>query len=375
VATSSNKKQVKLKTTNTKKKKKKPVVKKKKNETTEKSKINSRLLVLITFFSGIVLTVSTYAWLSVNVNVKIKSLNLVVSSDSGLFISLDGVNFSESIEISVDSVIHDLENIYPNNTNQWAGSGLWPVSTNGIKGPNDGKFSLYQGQVSRFKNKLTGRKDLNTIAIKEDEPSANNSYIAFDVFLKNVSNSPVNDNLYLDETSIDYDDNTPDDVKEDMAGVMNSMRFGFIKIGTVPTKSPVGAIQNIPCNSACQMIMYEPNSSKHSAQSTEKLKGYNIDLKDGTEFPTYAIIAEGRKLEFANGQEGTNIPPDTDHFALQKTVKNFTNPIFSLPNGITKLRAYIWIEGQDLDSLETNSKGAEISISINFVKDLAGYEE
>ena len=75
----------------------------------------------------------------------------------------------------------------------------------------------------------------------------------------------------------------------------------------------------------------------------------------------------------ANGQAGSGIPLDTEHFALQQTITNFDNPLFSLPNGVTKFRVYVWLEGQDLDSLETVSKGATIRITINFYKDLAGY--
>lgn len=349
--------------------------KEKKEKQEKPKKFSSRILVLITFFSGIVFTVSTYAWLSVNVNVKVKSLNVVVSSDSGLFISLDGVNFSEDIVISLDSVINDLEAVYPSNTNQWASSGLWPVSSNGIASTNDNKFSVYQGQVSRLKSKLTGRKTLSTIKLKEEKPNSANSYIAFDVFLKNVSGSPIPDNLYLDETKVDLDEDTPEDIAEELSGIMNSMRFGFVKVGTVSNKAGVNTIQNIECNNDCQMAIYEPNSDKHSQSSSERIKeAYDFELNDGTFFPTYAIISEGKKLEFINGQEGSGIPLDTAHFSLQNTIKDYEKSIFSLPDGITKLRVYVWIEGQDLDSLEVNSKGAEILISINFIKDLAGYE-
>ena len=44
-----------------------------------------------------------------------------------------------------------------------------------------------------------------------------------------------------------------------------------------------------------------------------------------------------------------------------------------MPNAVTKARVYIWLEGQDLDSLESYSKGTDLDVIINFVKDLAGY--
>ena len=44
------------------------------------------------------------------------------------------------------------------------------------------------------------------------------------------------------------------------------------------------------------------------------------------------------------------------------------------PNSITKVRVYVWLEGQDIDSLETRSEGADISIAINLIKDTAGFD-
>ena len=34
---------------------------------------------------------------------------------------------------------------------------------------------------------------------------------------------------------------------------------------------------------------------------------------------------------------------------------------------------YLWVEGQDIDSLETDSEGAELYVDINFTKDTTGY--
>jgi hypothetical protein len=122
------------------------------------------------------------------------------------------------------------------------------------------------------------------------------------------------------------------------------------------------------------MIIYEPNNTLHSSDSIEGAGEFGIKLEDGIPVPTYGVIAEGQYLEHVNGQEGSGIPLDTAHFALQKTITDLYTPIFSIPNSITKFRAYVWIEGQDIDSLETYSKGAGIDIALNLVKDLAGYE-
>jgi hypothetical protein len=375
-----------VKKTNTKKKTKAAIKSKSKARATNRKKkssivetskkVNSKLLMIAIFFTGVLLIISTYAWLSQSLNVKVKFFDLSVSTDNGLFISLDGIDYSDSVEISINSVITDLKATYPNHTNQWAAGGLWPVSSNGIKNASRDKFDVYAGEVSkRYRNK-NNRRFLNTILLTENEPMALNSYIAFDLFLKNVSGSPKSDNLFLGEdTFVDFSEDTPEDIKESMRNIMNSIRFGLVRIGSVSSKESVQNIQNIKCNNNCDMLIYEPNSTSHSADSIENVnKEYGITLVDNKYIPTYAIISEGKLLDQINGQEGSGIPLDTEHFALQQTITSFTKPIYAIPNGVTKLRAYVWIEGQDIDSLETYSKGAAIDIGINFVKDLAGYE-
>ena len=342
-----------------------------------REKVNKKFLLLITLFSGILLIFSTYAWLSASLNVKVKFLNLVVSSDSGLFISLDGKNFGESIVISNDTVINDLRNIYRNNTNQWASGGLWPVSSNGIKNGNRDKFDIYVGTLSKVKDRSKTRF-LNTRLATETFSSSSNAYIAFDMFLKNVSGSPYSDNLYISgDTYVDFEqrDDTDEELGKSMNGLLNSIRFGVLKTTTVSSKSDLNIIQNIPCNNKCDFIIFEPNSTSHSETSIERAKEYGIELIDGVYTPTYAVINSGERLGHLSGQVGTGMNLDTEHFALQKTITDFEKPIFEIPNGITKFRVYIWIEGQDVDSLETNSEGADIYIALNFVKDLSGYNE
>lgn len=352
------------------------MAKKKKRETVRK-KVNRKVLLLVTVFSTILLAVSTYAWLSASLNVKVKFFDLVVATDKGLFISLDGVEFSDSVEISLDSLITNLGTTYPTNTNQWASGGLWPVSSNGIVTTNDDKYAVYAGEVSKYRLKRRGRKFLNTTLIDESKPNANNIFISFDLFLKNVSGSPKPDNLYFDDgTGIEFEDDVSEDIRESMTNVMNSMRLGMVKIGSVSSKATVNQIQNIKCNNTCKALIYEPNKLKHSTLSIEKAAELNVTLTDGVYDPTYSVIAKGSFLEHTNGHEGTGIPLDTEHFKLQDTITDteFGEPLFDIPNGITKVRVYVWIEGQDMDSLETSSKGAPVYVALNFEKDLAGYE-
>lgn len=338
---------------------------------------NRKTLFWVTFFTAILLTVSTYAWLSSALNVKINFFQLSVSSNSGLFISLDGIDFSDSVVISMDSIIMDLKATYPDHTNQWS-YGLWPVSTNGISSPNDEKFDVFIGDLIRTRDRNpngTTKRLLNTVKAEELRANASNYYVAFDIFLKNASGSPMPDNLFFeDNTIIDYQEDTSEEVRDAMNGIMNSLRIGVLKIGYLPHNAPIKDIQNMKCNNNCEMVIYEPNSDSHSVESIETAENYGITLVDGLFIPTYGIIGQGKRLDHTNGHLGTGLPLQTDYFAFQNTVKDFSEPIFQVPNAITKARVYIWLEGQDIDSLETYSKGTKLDIIINFIKDLAGYE-
>ncbi len=338
---------------------------------------NRRTLFLVTFLTALLVTASTYAWLSSALNVKIHFVQLSVSSNSGLFISLDGVDYSDSVYISMDSIIMDLKATYPNHTNQWS-YGLWPVSTNGLLSPNHDKFDIFAGELIRTRDKYPNgatKRLLNAVKASEDKANGSNYYVAFDIFLKNASGSPLPDNLFFDEeTTIEYKEDTSEEVREAMDGIMNSIRVGVIKIGSLPHDAPLSDIQNIKCNNNCEFVIWEPYHTSHSEPSIEDAAVYGVTLIDGFYTPTYGMIREGKRLDHTNGHAGTGIPLITENFALQNTIKTFEQPIFQVPNAVTKARVYIWLEGQDLDSLESYSKGTDLDVIINFVKDLAGYE-
>jgi len=343
-----------------------------------RKKRNKKVLFLIALCVGTLFIVSTYAWFSASLNVKIKFINMKVSTDSGLFISLDGVNFGSEIEVNNDTIINDLKTLYPNHTNQWPINGLWTVSTNGISNPNANKFSMFYGEFGKYRDQYRkGQRYLKTRRISELAPNAISRFVAFDIFLKNVSGSPYDDNLYLtEETLFEFQESVDAERREEMTGIMNSVRLGIVRIGETSLQASVNEIQNLDCNDNCLDVIYEPFSTNHSEKSIEDAKDYGITLTNGEYIPTYGVYAEGNYLDHKSGYYNTENKLDNEHFALQETIveSDFDDPIFTIPNGIIKCRVYIWLEGQDIDSLETHSKGAPINLNIEIIKDLAGYD-
>lgn len=327
---------------------------------------NFNLMLLVTFFLGVLLIFSAYAWFYASLDVQVNFVNLVVSKKNGLFISLDGIDFGSSVQISKDSLINNLKNTYPNNISQWAEYGLYPVSSLGIPDSNSTKFDIYQA-VGFSVDNVNKKSYLTTRKTLEMQPDINKNYIAFDLFLKNITGSPVSDNLYIDEgTNVIVDEGNTEQIQ----GLVNSVRMGFVKIGTVSRDSTIEQIQNMECNNSCEMIIYEPNSTLHTELSIERAKKYGINLINGQYYPTMAVSGEMNFYEISNVIKGNPV----DNFKLQETRFSIEEPIFELPDGITKIRVYVWLEGQDIDSLETRSEGADVSVMINLIKDTAGYD-
>lgn len=331
------------------------------------------ITIFVIFLSGVLLIMSTYAWFSTTLNVKVRNFNMVVSRNSGLSISFDAINYDSYVEISKRTLIDELVETYPNNTSQWAAVGLTPVSSNGINNPNDTTFDIYASGGVRYRNKKKDNGFINMALAREDERKAYNSYIAFDLFFKNVTGSPVNDNLYFDYgTEIIMEG----EATEEMTGLVNSVRVGLVRIGSMPLDTNPTVLQNMTCNNDCRSIIFEPNSRLHSDLSIERAQKYGINLRNDERFPTYGAIKAGGPIYVKDAVSGS-VNIDLQHFALQNTITedDFGIPLFEIPNAVTKVRVYVWIEGQDIDSLETDSDGADLSISINFVKDTQGYTE
>ena len=108
----------------------------------------------------------------------------------------------------------------------------------------------------------------------------------------------------------------------------------------------------------------------------------NVNIYDGDDYNTYTAntISYSDYLELpADGDNGekteaklVDFPYFTD---TMKGLKGTQRPTFMTlaPNSITKLRVYIWIEGQDIDNYDFAQLGKQISINFGFTKER--YEE
>lgn len=336
-------------------------------------KRNIFITIFLIFVFAVLLIVSSYAWFSTTLNVKIKTFNMVVTRNDGLSISHDAVTYGNYIEISRDLLYDNLAKTYPGHRTIWNQNGLIPVSTNGNSSRNSYFFDVYTTTGIFYKD-FAKRTDghVTTKLYNQSSPKKYSYFLSFDIFFFNDTGSPVADNLYFDSgTGFVINE----ELDEQMQGLVNSLRIGIIKVGSLPATATPSEVQNIQCNNDCEAIIFEPFKTQHENMAIENAARYGIRVVDGEDFPTYANVNAVVKKPIKDTISGSD-NLDTENFKLQQTITedDFAEPLFTVPDGYTKARIYVWIEGQDIDSLETMSSGTNVDLSVNFVKDTLGYD-
>ena len=264
----------------------------------------------------------------------------------------------------------------------------------------------------------------------------NGGYVAFDLFIKNFSaNAYYPNNNILNEEAIYLTTDSEVTVGStgvSDAGIENSVRVAFAQIGRVNARTTdVATItgikcvpgENSPVTGICRTAqIWEPNDTQHVADAISyydtscRLRPLAIspatDPTDITSASAYtqnshcgtvvnnnakATYAIGSVIDIAdkvdvydgaqyNGYTATTRALYTDSEPLyafdyftdtEKDLTGMDRPTFMTlaPNSITKVRVYVWIEGQDIDNYDFSSIGKQIRVGFGFTKERFTEEE
>lgn len=313
-------------------------------------------LLLLLFVTVISLSVSSYAWFTSNRLVKVDLLNVSVKAQGGIEISVDGSNWKSSV--SADDITKAREN-YPNSVNQIP-SVLEPVSS--VMDIDNGKVKLFYGVAS---NNSDGDYILDTTRSIEEESFGNDSngkFVTFDLFLKVNKDT----DLYLTpESNVTYGGDTS-------FGIENAVRFAFVLEGSTFTGSSLDVIQNLTTNDRNNVYVWEPNYDVHTPNGVNNARDvYGINIGTTSD----SLLYDGVAKEFDKDKNITTTKANSryypEYFSTVKvdyyTISGFTNNVkmFNIKNGISKIRVYMWIEGQDVDC-ENNASIGNVALSLQF---------
>ena len=367
---------------------------------------------------AIILTVSTYAWFIGMKTVNVSSFDVTIAAIDSLSLSLDGEHWSETVEISKDTYN---TNSYEGNTNSWGGDGLIPMSSVGDIDIASSRMILFEkGSLTTTYGgyRLMASQVTNTVSGNAEQKG----YVVFDLFVKNLSgaeyykdlNKLNEEAIYL---SLDSAVTVAENGGEANTGIENSVRVAFAQIGRVKaTTETVSTITGINCTGGGDVTgicadrpaqIWEPNDKAHVENainwyttSCAKRTGATVtdsgaygsfgtcgEVKNGVAYNTYAVsgvIDEDDNVDVYDGADYNSYGGSTsatsaagklvayDYFTdTEKNYEGTDRPTFITlaPNSITKIRVYIYIEGQDVDNYDFASLGKKISVQFGFTKE------
>ena len=328
------------------------------NKGRNKKKLNLRSSLLVLLLIAILLIASTYAWFTANTVVTISTLNVHVEAKGGLQISADGINWKTVL--SNEDIAPDKLTTYAGNENQIPTT-LEPVSTTGNVA--EGKMDMFYGVVTAATAENVGADiklgDFTLTTSKQvDTKGTTGKYIVFDAFLK-VDKDQA---LSLTENS----DVKADPAKGDDRGLKNAARVAFVPSTKVAADGDdTATIQGLtPDGTAC---IWEPNYDVHTAaavSAASSIYGQTTSKTGAAPLPYYGVKAEIKKPVPLNSTAEASFDKVTPSIQTTESNKD-TKEVFGLKKGITKVRIYMWVEGQDVDC-ENNASGSDITYDVQF---------
>jgi len=372
---------------------------------------------------ALILGVSTYAWFIGMKTVNVSTFDVSIAAIDSLSLSLDGNKWSDTVTINGTNY-NDTNVVYTGNTNSWGGTGLVPMSSVGKIDSGSSRLILFEKgslTVTPGGYRLMASQVNNTASGVTEQ----NGYVAFDLFVKNLSGNAYYDTLDVrNEEAVYLTIDSEVKVAEGGqagTGIENSVRVAFAQIGRVSAKaatSTQAVITGIACEngegstvtSICSRDaqIWEPNDRLHvqnainwyttscrkrTGATTTSEASYTGNyggcgtVGNGGTYPTYAVSGEitlGDSVDVYdgpayNGYTGTiastattgklmAYPTFTDSMKLQEGTARPTFMTLA-PNSITKVRVYVYIEGQDIDNYDFASLGKKISVAFGFTKE------
>ena len=390
-----------------------------------------RLNIILIIISSLLCLVSTYAWFVGLSQVKVSMFDLSVQMADGMSISLDGVEFGNTIFINSNNY----DSVGYSKANTWGL--LSPVSTVGEIYTN-GTMAFYKDKTindDSIRPKTAGgykvfsdRIDNRTLKNGETKVySESDFYVTFDMFVKNTGGSDYSETVDIDSEEDIYLTTDSSVSVSNSGGVLgtgleNSVRVGFLELGRVDgSLETVSAIMDdfdctgdknttiddkqVKISKICRTpSIWEPNDNSHDSgavtwfnehckirtgSDTRLRDSYSNTpcdpISDNNYYTTYAInseidVEEGYGVDVYDGHNGYTDTIGTgnhQHLTPMTTFRSsFTGGLEDIslmklaPNSITKIRVYIWLEGQDIDNYDFASTGKAVTVILGLSKDI-----
>ena len=330
----------------------------KKQNRRKRKKYRLLILLLLLFGTGIMLATSTYAWFTANKTVSIGTLEVQIEAKNGIQISADGTNWKSIVQ---KTDLTSASTTYGAAKNQLPDV-LEAVSTGGVVN-TDGQLPMYYGNIG-----TNAEGNYILTATKEtDTNGETGKYIAFDLFFKVDKQTDI---WITPNSGVKTTDATD-------TGIKNASRIAFVVLGNTTAGDTVANIQALNKGTASSTYIWEPNYNIHTPAGIANARDVygKVDVTaDHAILPYSGVISainDSDNILLGNATQAKDDTKFKDVTITYKTKANFTHyiPAFKLSNGITKVRIYMWVEGQDVDC-ENNASNGNISFDLQITTEL-----
>ena len=319
------------------------------------------IAILMILFTGVILTASTYAWFTANKTVTVSEIDVNVTTSEGLQISTDASTWKTVISND------DITGVtYPGNTNQLPKetATIKPTSTIGEIDGTTGFMKMFVGTVE---SNDAGNYILTATKSLETKSTTTGDFVVFDLFFQTNAAATI----YLTSSSSVKASKTA-------TGIQNAARVGFVVQGHAAAGTDADTIRALKNDGtgSVKAIIWEPNNDVHTAAAVKhafdvykintqqegapKLayKGVKANINKAANIPLNPDDASGAADYFADVTP--NISTTADGIPTGKYER-----VFDLESGVTKVRIYMWVEGQDVDC-EDNASGGAVAYNLQF---------
>ncbi len=297
--------------------------------------------------SAIVLTSSTFAWFSMSKEAKVESMDLTVSSPEGIQISANASAWTANL--TIDEIFNEDSTsrykAYEGNVN------LMPLNLIPVSCAFQ-QFNSTTGAANFYKAVLNDRKQATITAVNQTAGNDDNAgLVAFDLFFK-----VANDTTVYFGTS-EFTDNSSSDI-------LTALRVAFQPLGntTSTTASDAIGLKKTTDTEKKAIVVYEPDAINRSADAltVEGQSTGAVETKYVTGTGAAGTVNSDFVLTNANNQTLGCIKLNNTAAASAKS--------FELKAGVTKMRVYIWVEGNDIDC-RNSVAGAALTAALKFTID------
>jgi len=356
-----------------------------------KRRLNSVFMMLL--LSAVLLIMSSYAWFTANRVVTINGISAKVTVAEGLQISLDGQNWSNSVTanpaiLSAFGTATSTDGTNSTRINEWIWpSELKPVSTDA---------TLTSGSLPTFKDGTvsTDGRSLSSIDVVTPNYAATptvtdgvvtakgEKLIVFDAYLRNTSGNTGSDDFQLAiGTGVSIFTQAEGGVEG--TGLENSSRVGVLLYGGQVSTAAQNqyAICSIPLTAegtTSRFAIWEPNYTTHISdtvamdprlnttsdafQTRAIARNSHSDIADIIDLPGTSTDLVAVKTTHT---DAATLDTDVDLLDANQS----TDTVLTLPrNAVSRVKIYIWLEGQDPDCNDYASAGGGLNYILKFTK-------